>query len=234
METETVKKIGPAKWLALWVVYLSIPLLAVVLAGDAGWWQAWAYGAIVGIAGVGGRFLAEKAHPGLLAERSRFLKVEGVMRWDKLLSPLMAVLIAFPIVIAAGLERRFGMGVGYGLGWNVAGLAVCACGYALSVWAMVENKFFSGLVRIQTERGHTTVQSGPYAYLRHPGYAGSLLGMLGMVLALDSGWGWLAAAVAMGVGGMRTALEDATLRQNLPGYGEYAKKTRWRLIPFIW
>jgi protein-S-isoprenylcysteine O-methyltransferase Ste14 len=98
----------------------------------------------------------------------------------------------------------------------------------------VVNRFFSGTVRIQTERGHHVVTDGPYRFVRHPGYAGALLGFVLIPLLLDSVWAFIPAVLLIAITFVRTALEDATLQKELPGYAEYAQTTRYRLIPGIW
>ena len=107
-------------------------------------------------------------------------------------------------------------------------------GYAFSSWALIVNRFFSGTVRIQTERGHHVVTDGPYRIIRHPGYAGSLLGYVFIPILLDSLWAFIPAVLLIIVMFIRTASEDSTLQTELPGYAEYAEKTRYRLIPGIW
>ena len=99
---------------------------------------------------------------------------------------------------------------------------------------MVENRFFSGVVRIQADRGHSVCDSGPYRIVRHPGYAGNILPLPGMVLAFSSLWTLIPAAVALTVTVLRTALEDRTLQAELPGYHDYAQRVRYRLIPGIY
>jgi protein-S-isoprenylcysteine O-methyltransferase Ste14 len=99
---------------------------------------------------------------------------------------------------------------------------------------MVENRFFSGVVRIQTERGHTVCDTGPYRIVRHPGYAGNVLALPGVVLALSSLWTLIPAAAALIVAVTRTALEDRTLQEELPGYADYARRVRYRLLPGIY
>ena len=96
------------------------------------------------------------------------------------------------------------------------------------------NRFFSGTVRIQTERGHHVVSSGPYRLVRHPGYAGGLLGYVLIPVLLDSLWAFLPAGLLATVMVIRTALEDRTLQAELSGYAEYAQKTRYRLVPGVW
>jgi protein-S-isoprenylcysteine O-methyltransferase Ste14 len=99
---------------------------------------------------------------------------------------------------------------------------------------LAENRFFSTVVRIQTDRGHAVCDSGPYRIVRHPGYAGSLPPLLGIVLALGSVWTLIPAAMALIISVIRTALEDRTLQEELPGYRDYARRVRYRLIPGIY
>jgi len=117
---------------------------------------------------------------------------------------------------------------------EIAALAVCALGYALFVWATASNTFFSQIVRIQSERGHTVVTGGPNRHLRHPAYAGAIPYELAAPILLASWW----ALIAGGLGALllivRTALEDRTLQAELPGYREYARRVRVRLLPGVW
>ena len=102
------------------------------------------------------------------------------------------------------------------------------------MWALVENRFFSSVVRIQTDRGHVVCDSGPYRIVRHPGYAGNMLALLGIVLALSSLWTLIPAAAALVIAVIRTTLEDRTLQEELPGYKEYARRVRYRWFPGIY
>ena len=92
----------------------------------------------------------------------------------------------------------------------------------------------SSVVRIQTDRGHLVCDTGPYRFVRHPGYAGGMLSLFGIVLALGSVWTLIPAAVAAIIGVIRTALEDQTLQEELSGYRDYAQRVRYRLIPGIY
>jgi len=216
------------------MTYLFIPLLLFVCAWDLGWWQAWVYSVLIFTAGIGGRIWAERRHPGLLAERQDLEKVAAAKPWDKVLAPLMAVSVGFPLVIVAGLDHHFGWSPVFPLWLNLVGLVLLALGYGFAVWALVENRFFSGVVRIQADRGHVVCDSGPYRIVRHPGYAGNILPLAGIVLALSSLWTLIPAAVALIIAVVRTALEDRTLQAELPGYRDYARRVRYRLIPGIY
>ena len=233
-DPKAVQTASPRQWIRLVVVYLSIPLVLLVCGGDFGWWQAWVYSLLFVAAGIGGRIWAERRHPGLTAERQNIEKIQSSKAWDKLLAPLMALSISFPLVIVAGLDHRFGWSPEFPLWLIVLGFILIALGYAFAVWAFVENRFFSTTVRIQTDRGHVVCDSGPYRIVRHPGYAGNILPLLGIVLALGSVWTLIPAAVALIVTVIRTTLEDRTLQDELPGYRDYARRVRYRLIPEIY
>jgi protein-S-isoprenylcysteine O-methyltransferase Ste14 len=157
-----------------------------------------------------------------------------VKPWDKVLAPLMAVSVSFPLMIVAGLDHRFGWSPVFPIWLNILGFILIALGYAIASWAMAENRFFSGMVRIQAERGHMVCDSGPYRVIRHPGYAGNILPLPGIVLALSSVWTLIPAAIALVIAVTRTALEDRTLQEELPGYREYAQRVRYRLLPGIY
>jgi len=221
-------------WIRLLAVYLLIPLLLFACAGDLYWWQAWVFSALIVAVGIVSRLWAERRHPGLLAERQNLEQVADVKPWDRVLAPLMAVSISFPLVIVAGLDHRFGWSPEFPLWLNILGFILIAVGYAIASWAMAENSFFSSMVRIQTERGHVVCDSGPYRFVRHPGYAGNILPLPGIALALSSAWTLIPAAVALAIAITRTALEDRTLQEELPGYREYARRVRYRLVPGIY
>ena len=225
---------SPRLWMGKILLYLIIPLVLFLCAGDFGWWQAWVYGVLLFCAGVGGRVLAERRHPGILVERVNMEKAQDSKRWDKYLAPLMAVSLTFPILIVAGLDHRYGWTPLFA-GWvNVLGLGIIAFGYAFATWALVENRFFATTVRIQTERGHSVCDSGPYRFVRHPGYAGNLLAVAGIIMALGSLWTLIPAVLALVIAVIRTSLEDRTLHEELPGYPEYAGRVRYRLFPGIY
>jgi len=222
------------QWINLVVVYLFIPLVLLVCGGDWSWWQAWGYSLLIVTIGLGGRIWAERRHPGLLAERQNMEKVQSAKAWDKVLAPLMALSVSFPLVIVAGLDHRFGWSPAFPLWLNGLGLLLILFGYAFAAWAFIENRFFSSVVRIQMDRGHVVCDSGPYRFLRHPGYAGNIFPLLGIVLALSSMWTLIPAAVALFITVIRTVLEDRTLLDELPGYSDYARHVRYRLIPGIY
>jgi len=138
------------------------------------------------------------------------------------------------MVIVAGLDHRYNWSPEFPLWLIIIGFILISLGYAFAAWAMIENRFFSSVVRIQVDRGHVVCDSGPYQIVRHPGYAGNMLALPGMVLALSSMWTLIPAAVALIIALIRTVLEDQTLQDELPGYHDYARRVRYRLIPRIY
>ena len=235
---EASQSVSPRQWFRLVLVYLLIPLILFICAGDLGWWQAWVYSFLILASGIGGRIWAEQRHPGLTAERQNIENIQNAKAWDKVLAPLMAVSLVFPMVIVAGLDHRYNW-TAYWTGefplWlTVIGFILIAFGYAFAAWAFAENRFFSSVVRIQTERGHVVCDTGPYRFVRHPGYAGNVLALFGIVLALSSVWTLIPAAVATIISVIRTSLEDRTLQEELAGYQDYAQRVRYRLIPGVY
>jgi protein-S-isoprenylcysteine O-methyltransferase Ste14 len=176
-------------------------------------------------------FVILRRRPDLLAERLGPRK--GAKRWD---TTIMGVhgLLQLGVYVVAGLDHRHGWSAALPAAVQAAALAVCSLGYALVVWATASNAFFSLIVRIQTERGHSVVTTGPYRHVRHPAYAGALLTIPSVPILLGSWW-----ALLIGVGDaalmiVRTALEDLTLQAELPGYPEYVLQVRQRLVPGLW
>ena len=231
---EAAQMVSPRQWIRLFVAYLLIPLILLICGGDLGWSQAWVYCLLILAAGIGGRIWAEQRHPGLTAERQNIENIQNAKAWDKVLAPLMAVSIAYPMVIVAGLDHRYNWSPVFPLWSSVIGFILIALGYAFAAWAVIENRFFSSVVRIQTERGHVVCDTGPYRFVRHPGYAGNILPLFGIVLALGSVWTLIPAAAATIITVMRTVFEDQTLQEELPGYRDYVQRVRYRLIPRIY
>ena len=234
MDHKTVQTASPRHWIGLVAGYLSIPLVLLVCGGDSGWWQAWVYALLIAAAGIGGRIWAERRHPGLMAERQSRENIKSAKSWDKVLAPLMALSVGHPLAIVAGLDHRYGWSPEFPPWLIVLGFILIFLGYAFATWALAENRFFYSVVCIQTNRGHVVCDSGPYRVVRHPGYAGNIPPLLGIALALGSVWTLVPAAVALVIAVIRTALEDQTLQEELPGYRDYTQRVRYRLIPGIY
>ena len=207
--------------------------LAAILLGSAGrvdWPMAWAYLGVY-LAFIIVAFLA--VDPELIQERSHMKA--GVKRWDVLLASLSFVWFSPLTLLVAGLDAgRFKWSPSFPAAVQPSALVVFAAGTAFACWAEVTNKFFSTFVRIQTERGHRVVIDGPYAHVRHPGYAGTISASVALPLALGSLWALIPAFVGSWLLAVRTLFEDKTLMEDLSGYREYASRVRWRLLPGVW
>jgi len=206
--------------------------LLFVAAGTAAWPAAWAYLAIITAVMAVYAAIVVRLHPDLIEERLH--PPPDAKQWDKPLAAMVAVVGPIVLLLLCGLDHRFGWSDPTPRWAQAAGHFAVAAGGALSNWAVAANRFFSGLVRIQHDRGHQVVDAGPYRFIRHPGYAGSMIYMIGMTFALSSRVALAAAAVLCAVMVLRTALEDRTLREELDGYADYARRVRFRLFPGVW
>jgi len=215
------------------LVVVVAPFIPLIISGQWNWWQAWAYAVVSILAFVISRILVRQRHPDLLKERARFTSAKDTKPWDKVLAPVVGIGSIF-ILIVAGLDKYYGWTPASSLTLNLVALFSILFGYGFSSWALIENRFFSGTVRIQTERGHHVVTTGPYRIVRHPGYAGGMFGYIFIPLLLDSYWAWIPTILLGTALVVRTALEDKTLQEELPGYKEFAQKTKYRLLPGIW
>lgn len=210
-----------------------IPFLPLLISWQWDWWQAWVFAGVCILGFVISRALAARRHPDLLAERARFMQHEDAKSWDKILAPLVG-LGGGLIPLVAGLEARFDLPPSFSLPVEIIALTILLASYVLGAYALIENRFFSGMVRLQIERGHEVVSSGPYRWVRHPGYVGALWSYLAMPFFLDSGWAILPAIFLTVVLVIRTGLEDKALQDELAGYRDYARQVRYRLLPGIW
>lgn len=210
-----------------------VPVLLFTAAGTVAWPMGWAYVAMA-TAGTGvTHLLVARRNPDTLQERARGFRAEGIQSWDRRLLPVLIWSSVLTLVVA-GLDHRLGWSSVELMGVREAALVPAAAGYFLTGWAMVENRFFSGTIRIQVDRGHVVVSSGPYRLVRHPGYAGSLLATMCVPLVLGSWWAYVPAGASIAALVARTALEDRMLQHELDGYAALVARTRWRLIPGVW
>ncbi len=213
---------------------MGVVIMGVALFWSAGridWWPAWALLAVMLAWIIGMGFAILRFNPDLLAERLGPRK--GGKQWDMTIMGIVG-LSELARLIIAGLDQRYGWTGGFPIAAQIAALAVCALGYALGVWATASNAFFSQIVRIQTERGHAVATGGPYQYVRHPAYVGTILYQLAMPVLLASWWALIPGGVNAILLVIRTALEDRTLQAELSGYADYARLVRHRLLPGIW
>ena len=213
---------------------LLAPVLMFLAAGTTRWPMAWLYVALMLAASVGSRLLVWRKSPETLRERAKMTSGENVQPWDRWMMPVVGLVGPVVSVVVAGLDRRWGWSPAVPLGWQWVAALLVAAAIGLSVWAMVANAYFSAVARLQADRGQQVVSDGPYAWVRHPSYAGSVLTSVAMPVMLGTLWAWLPQLLVGAVLVARTALEDRMLREGLDGYAAYAGRVRWRLVPWVW
>ena len=173
-----------------------------------------------------------KPDPDLLEERNS--PGEGIKNWDKAILGL-SFLMAITMYSVAGLDSgRFYWSPDFHWILTVTGIILTISGQLLFLLAQKQNRFFSNTVRIQSDREHAVCDTGPYRFVRHPAYLGSVIQSAGFPLLMGSIWSIIPVSVLIILHVIRTWLEDETLRRELAGYLEYSRKTRYRIIPFIW
>lgn len=212
--------------------FLAVVVLGLILflaAGDFAWGWGWAYLALGLLSTLLGALIMDRS---LFVERSKI--GAGTKKWDVFLSIYMARLGPLLTLILAGLDHRYRWTPDLPAGLQPVAFILAALGSLLIVMAMYVNRFFSSTVRIQTDRGHTVVKSWPYSAVRHPGYAGSIIHTAATPILLGSYWALIPAITTIAVIVIRTYLEDQTLINELPGYKEYTRTTKHRLLPGIW
>ena len=210
--------------------FVFFSALLFVLAGRIDYWQGWVFIAVSLGFLVLTLFIFRK-NPEFIAERLK--PGPGVKKWDRVYMTLAAICgIAMAVLAPLDAARFRWSRVPAGL--YAAAVMTYIAGQSIFLWAKTANRFFSSMVRIQTDRGHTVCRGGPYKVIRHPGYVGGLLYQAAMPVLLGSLWGLVPQGIACLALIVRTALEDKTLQRELPGYADYAKEVRFRLIPGIW
>ncbi len=212
---------------------LAAPVLllagVMLAAGRLSYWQGWVFGVSTLLLLVV-NFLVLRRRPDLLQER--LSPGKGTKSWDKLYFALSTPLFFIALVLAVLDAGRFGWGPAVPLWVCLLGSGLYVLGQAIHLWAKAANRWFATVVRIQTDRAQQVCARGPYRFVRHPGYLGGLLFGLATPLLLGSWLALIPQAIASVLLVLRTHLEDRTLREELPGYTEYAGRVRHRLCPF--
>lgn len=167
----------------------------------------------------------------LIEERGR--KKEDAKKWDKIITSIN-IIPTILLYVCCGLDYRFNWTGNVSIFINIVGLVLTFSGSMLFTWSMISNKFFSTLVRLQVDRQHAVATGGPYKYVRHPGYVGYIIMSFATPVALGTLWGLVFSGMTGILLVVRTTLEDSTLKKELLGYAEYAKKVKYRLMPFLW
>jgi len=220
-----------------WIIRETLGNLILIgilfgIVGRWDWWMGWALSGIYIIWSVASAVLILPVNPAMLAERARPSK--ETRKWDMFLLSSMGLLMVVEYVVAS-LDVKWGWSPELPIVLKIIALLIAMFGYdILLVWSMVSNAFFVATVRIQTDRNHSVTTSGPYQYVRHPGYVGTILLDLMVPFMLNSLWAVIPGVLSALVLVIRTSMEDKTLIEELPGYKEYAERVRYRLIPGIW
>jgi protein-S-isoprenylcysteine O-methyltransferase Ste14 len=210
---------------------LLMGAILFISAGTLDWAMAWLMMGFYVVMLAVNAILMMRRNPEMVAERAEVK--EGTKSWDLVLTSLGALLWLL-ILLVTGLDKRFGWSPEFSIYIQLLAFIFAVLGYAFASWAMLSNPFFSGTVRIQEERGHTVTSTGPYSYVRHPGYSGWSLANLATPVALGSLVGLVPAVLFLLNLIIRTAMEDQTLQDELDGYKAYTQQVRYRLIPWVW
>jgi protein-S-isoprenylcysteine O-methyltransferase Ste14 len=231
MEKKSIRKV-----LSYYILDQSLGIIGAGVAlfwsaGRMDWPAAWAALAVWLAVFTAMDIILLRFNPELMIER--LSPPKSAKSWDRTILSLLRLtqLIRY---ILAGLDLRYGWTGGFPVAVQVTAWVVCALSYGILIWAMASNTFFSQVVRIQTDRGHTVSTQGPYRYMRHPGYVGMIFFELGMAILLSSWWALFASGLCVLLILLRTALEDKTLQKELKGYANYSQEVRYRLFPGIW
>lgn len=206
-------------------------IVLFTIANDLLWTMAWVYLGIGILITSFNFFVLIRINPEVVAERARQSK--DLRRWDKFLL-MLYVLMVLALPVVAGLDRRFGWSQPLSPAVHGIGAVLLLLSNGFVTWAMAVNAHFSKTVHVQAERGHVVTTNGPYRFVRHPGYSGWLVSWLVTPLVLGTWWVYVPVCGAVIILLIRTALEDKTLQEELPGYTDYTAKTRYRLLPGIW
>ena len=221
---------GRRRLVQVFGIYAVYSILLFVSAGTLRWWNAWAYLGLAILALLTcGMYVARKA-PAAINERGR--KSENTKPFDKRFGSL-ALPLGLGALVVAGLDFRFGWSE-VPLWAQIVGFIGLLPGMLMPYWVMYVNAYAATMVRVELERGQHVITNGPYRLTRHPLYSATLFSYLFFPLAFGSWWTAVPSLLLIGLFVYRTAREDATLLAELPGYVDYAQKTRYRLLPGVW
>lgn len=227
------KIITPRVILQVLLSIVLIPSLPLLISWHWNWWEASLYAVFSILSFAISSLLAARRHPDIIVERAHYMQYEDAKLWDKQLAPFIWI-GGIVMMVVAGLDQWFRWPPTYSLLLKILAGFIIVTGYSLTSYALIENRFFSGMVRLQIDRGHQVVSNGPYQWVRHPGYAGAILTYLATPIFLDSSWAFLPAVFTIILLVIRTAKEDQFLLDELKGYHDYAKQVHYRLLPGIW
>lgn len=217
--------------------YVSLAIVLAIMtvslfwpAGTIDWRRGWLFLTLFVILIFVAMSWIKRDNPELLTVRQKYQK--GTKGWDAIVATLSIILFVL-IMPVAGFDQRFQWAIAPD--WvTLLGYAALTAGFMGTTWAQSVNRHFEATVRIQTDRDHKVIDTGPYAYIRHPGYAFGLLMGAGCALSLGSFAALIPVGLAVIALAGRTLGEEAVLIEGLPGYAEYKARVKWRWLPFIW
>lgn len=212
-------------WFVLFGLALFLP------AGTLAWPAAWVFLGMFFTFFLGTNIWLFRHNPALLQERAH-LAMPDQKGWDRVFFPLLLVEPFFWLA-CTGFDRRWRWSA-MPLGLQALGGLLLLVSFYLLFLTFRENSYLSTVVRIQEERGHNVISSGPYHYVRHPMYAGFLIFALGATLLLGSWYGLLPGLGLVLLVARRAVLEERVLRQELDGYSAYMRQVPYRMIPGVW
>jgi protein-S-isoprenylcysteine O-methyltransferase Ste14 len=211
---------------------LAMGALLFASAGTLQWPGAWAFLATSAVLGPACGLWLARTDPALLAERLRLTARDGQPAADKKFM-LVFVATAFVWFVAIGIDRR-AHASHVPLPLEALGLAMYLLSTGFIMWVFHENSFAAPVVKVQAERAHHVISTGPYAWVRHPMYSGVMLFFIGAPLLLGSWWGVAMAPLFVVLFAIRIAIEERALVAGLPGYADYTAQVRYRLVPGFW
>jgi protein-S-isoprenylcysteine O-methyltransferase Ste14 len=214
-----------------WVTIISI-VVFILAAGRMDIFKAWLVFGINFVGSIVVAILLWKFAPGLANQRGSVR--EGTKTWDRVILIIYFSLTFLVAPIIAGLDVGRFKWSQLGVSYAVGGIALYTAFYFLFHWAMLINEHFEGTSRIQDDRGHKVIMNGPYSFVRHPGYIAMMFTNLAYSFTIGSLYSLIPSVSAIIAIVVRTFLEDRMLQNELEGYSEYAKKTKYRLLPGIW
>jgi protein-S-isoprenylcysteine O-methyltransferase Ste14 len=216
------------KSFSIFLVFIAVTFLS---AGRLDYWEGWIFN------GLNIFFLLLTY--AVLMDRKDLIKErlkpgEGMKQWDRIYYTISTPLFFVMFILSILDATRFFWKPTVPFFIVVLGIILYCLGQIIVLWAKRANRFFSSVVRIQTDRKQEVCTTGPYRFVRHPGYLGGIIFSMGTPLMLGSFWGLIPTLLAIILVFGRTYLEDTTLKNELPGYRDYTLKVKYRIIPFLW
>ncbi len=225
------EKIGIKLVLKSFLLFLVFIVVTFVSAGRLDYWQGWVFNGL--------NILFILITYGVLQDRKDLIKERlkpgaGMKQWDRIYYAISTPLFFVMFILSILDATRFFWKPTVPFLVVVLGIILYCLGQIIVLWAKTANRFFSSVVRIQTDRKQEVCTTGPYRFIRHPGYLGGIIFTIGTPLMLGSFWGFIPVLPTIIIVFARTYLEDITLKQELPGYDDYTRNVRYRIIPLLW